>query len=286
MSLSLMNRIKRFSTHPATRRSAWMAGAALFIALCSPIPAHAQFDISLLIPYVVQLNSMMQTSLGVPLSSTSLTVSQSNSFTQNSVFPQDQLLQAQQMASGFQTQAGSNAVIVQTPRSSSQNSTNQAFESALLSGNPNATSAVPAYYTATYGASTTTNIPAQIQTIVDMNDALAQDAMKRSIQMDAVSDREFDLVQQLLGQASSAASGTAPILGVQADAWLIQANAYSQLAEADLLRVKGGELATTSAMYKLGASTQSTTSSGFTGVLGSQSTTSSPNAVHGSTTIH
>ena len=73
-----------------------------------------------------------------------------------------------------------------------------------------------------------------------MNDALAQDAMKRSIQMDAVSDRELDLVQQLLGQASSASSGTAPILTVQADAWLVQANAYSQLAEADLLRVKAG----------------------------------------------
>jgi hypothetical protein len=174
------------------------------------------------------------------------------------------------MATGLQTQASSGASIIQTLRSSSQNPTNQAFETALLSGNPNATTAVPAYYTATYGASSTTNIPPQIQTIVDMNDALAQDAMKRAIQMDAVSDRELDLVQQLLGQASSASSGTAPILTVQADAWLVQANAYSQLAEADLLRVKAGQLATTSAVYKLGASTQSTTSGAFTGILGSK----------------
>jgi hypothetical protein len=248
-----------------------MAGAGLFIALCSPTPARAQMDLAVLIPYVEQLNSMMQSSLGVPLSDIDAQTSAMNSFTQNSVYPQNQLQQSQQMATGLQTQAGSGASIVHTLRSSSQNSTNQAFETALLSGNPNATSAVPAYYSATYGSASTTNIPPQIQTIVDMNDALAQDAMKRSIQMDAVSDRELDLVQQLLGQASSASSGTAPILTVQADAWLVQANAYSQLAEADLLRVKAGQLATTSAIYKLGASTQSTTSGAFTGILGSRS---------------
>jgi len=269
--MQLRTKLKQFVSHPVTRRSSWMAVAGLFIALVVPTPAHAQFDIGVVIAYIEQLNSMMQSSLGVPLADIDTQTSAINSFTQNVVYPQGQLQQLQQMATGLQTQAGSGASIVQTPRSSSQNTTNQAFEAALLSGNPNATSTVPAYYTATYGASSTTNIPPQTQTIVDMNDALAQDAMKRSIQMDAVSDRELDLVQQLLGQASSASSGTAPILTVQADAWLVQANAYSQLAEADLLRVKAGQLATTSAIYKLGASTQSTTSGAFTGILGSRS---------------
>jgi hypothetical protein len=249
-----------------------MAVAGLFIALVVPTPAHAQFDLGAIIAYIEQLNSMMQSSLGVPLADIDTQTSAINSFTQNVVYPLSQMQQLQQMATGLQTQASSGASIIQAPRSSSLNTTNQPFETALLSGNPNATLAVAAYYTATYGASSTTNIPPQIQTIVDMNDALAQDAMKRSIQMDAVSDRELDLVQQLLGQASSASSGTAPILTVQADAWLVQANAYSQLAEADLLRVKAGQLATTSAIYKLGASTQSTTSGAFTGILGSKST--------------
>ena len=269
--MSLRNKLKQFASHPVTRRSAWMAGAGLFIALFSPAAAHAQMDLSVLIPYVEQLNSMMQSSLGVPLSHIDTQTAAINSFIQNSVYPQSQLQQAQQMATGLLTQASSGAAIVQTVRSSSLNATNQPFETALLSGNPNAASTVPAYYTATYGASSTTNIPPQIQTIVDMNDALAQDAMKRSIQMDAVSDRELELAQQLLGQASSASSGTASILGVQAGAWLVQANAYSQLAEADLLRVKAGQLATTSAIYKLGASTQATTTGAFTGILGSKS---------------
>ena len=57
-----------------------------------------------------------------------------NSFTQNSVYPQNQLQQAQQMATGLQTQASSGALTIHTLRSSSQNSTNQAFETALLSG--------------------------------------------------------------------------------------------------------------------------------------------------------
>ena len=269
--MSLRSKLKQFASHSVTRRCTWMAGAGLFIALLSPTLAHAQFDVGAVIAYIEQMNSMMQSSLGVPLADINTQTSAMNSFTQNFVYPLNQLQQLQQMATGLQTQASSGAAIVQTPRSSSQNSTNQAFETALLSGNPNSTSAVPAYYTATYGASSTTNLPPQIQRIVDMNDALAQGAMKRSIQMDAVSDRELDLVQQLLGQASSASSGTAPILTVQADAWLVQANAYSHLAEADLLRVKAGQLATTSAIYKLGASTQSLTSGAFTGILGSKS---------------
>jgi hypothetical protein len=268
--MSLGSKLKQFASHPVTRRSAWMAAAGLFFALFSPGSAHA-LDFGVLVPYVEQLNSMMQSSLGVPLADIDTQTSSINSFTQNSVYPQSQLQQSQQMAAGLLAQASTGTSVIQAPRSSSQNATNQPFETALLSADPNATSAVAAYYTATYGASSTTNIPPQIQTIVDMNDALAQDAMKRSIQMDAVSDRELELVQQLLGQASSASSGTASILGVQADAWLVQTNAYSQLAEADLLRVKAAQLATTSAIYKLGASVQSTTTGAFTGILGSRS---------------
>jgi hypothetical protein len=66
--MSLRNKLKQFATHPVTRRSAWMAGAGLFIALCSPAPASAQAGLAVLIPYVEQLNSMMQSCLGVPLS--------------------------------------------------------------------------------------------------------------------------------------------------------------------------------------------------------------------------
>jgi hypothetical protein len=250
-----------------------MVTAGLFIALCAPTTAHAQFDTAAIMAFLEEMNSMMSSSIGGPLSAIDSTTGQSNNFTQNSVYPQDQLSQSQQQAAAFQTQANNNAVIVQTPRSSSLNATNQQFETALLSGDPNQTSAIPPYYAATYGAISTTNIPVQIQTIVDMNDALAKDAMKRSIQMDAVSDREFEIVQQLLGQASQASSGTAPILGVQADAWLIQADAYSQLAEADLLRVKAGQLATTSAMYKLGASSQASMLGAFHGYSTNSSTT-------------
>ena len=47
--MSLRNKLKQFATHPVTRRSAWMAGAGLFIALCSPAPAHAQMDTAAII---------------------------------------------------------------------------------------------------------------------------------------------------------------------------------------------------------------------------------------------
>lgn len=219
------------------------------------------------------------------LAAIDLNTSQANQFQQQTIYPQSQQQQYQQQATVYASQSSTNAGIVQTPRSSSLNSLNQPFEGALLSGNPNETSVVPTYYAQTYGANVTTNIPVQIQTIVDMNDALAQDAMKRAIQMDAMSAQELNMVQQLLTQANTASSGTAPILTVQADAWLVQADAYSQLAEADLLRVKAAELATDSSKYKLGSSGQSNTLSAFTGTLGGTSNANS-NGVAGSATSH
>ena len=45
---------------------------------------------------------MMQSSLGVPLSDIDAQTSAMNSFTQNSVYPQNQLQQSQQMAVGLE----------------------------------------------------------------------------------------------------------------------------------------------------------------------------------------
>src|SRR5438445_11938 len=50
-----------------------------------------------------------------------------------------------------------------------------------------------------------------------------------------------------------AAPGSAPILEAQADAWLVRANAYTQAATADLMRVRAAALADASADLKLGA---------------------------------
>ena len=83
-----------------------------------------------------------------------------------------------------------------------------------------------------------------------MTDAEAQDAMKKSMELDALADREMEVAQQLNRQIQSAAPGTAAILEAEGSAWVVQANAYSQSAMAELLRVESAGISNSSTDLK------------------------------------
>ena len=86
--------------------------------------------------------------------------------------------------------------------------------------------------------------------MVDMTDAAAQAAMKRAIEIDALADLELQAADQINQSIQTAAPGSAPIIEAQADAWLVRANAYTQSATADLMRVRAIDLANASANVK------------------------------------
>jgi hypothetical protein len=130
----------------------------------------------------------------------------------------------------------------------------QQLEAILLSRNPSQIGQTSTNYTALYGpVPTTTDASPQVRDLVDMTDAAAQDAMKRAIQIDALSDLEIQAATQINQSIQTAASGSAPIIEAQADAWLIRANAYTQAATADLMRLRAIDLANSSADIKMGA---------------------------------
>jgi hypothetical protein len=87
----------------------------------------------------------------------------------------------------------------------------------------------------------------------DMADAAAQAAMKRSIAIDNLADLEIQAANQINQSLQTAAPGSAPIIEAQADAWLVRANAYTQAAIADLMRVRAIDLADAGANIKSGA---------------------------------
>jgi hypothetical protein len=124
----------------------------------------------------------------------------------------------------------------------------------LLSRNPSLIPQTSSNYTALYGpVPTTTDASPQVRDLVDMTDAAAQDAMKRAIQIDALSDLEIQAASQINQSIQTAAPGSAPIIEAQADAWLVRANAYTQAATADLMRLRAIDLANSSADIKMGA---------------------------------
>ena len=86
-----------------------------------------------------------------------------------------------------------------------------------------------------------------------MADAAAQAAMKRAIAIDNLADLEIQAANQINQSLQTAAPGSAPIIEAQADAWLVRANAYTQAAIADLMRVRAIDLADAGADIKSGA---------------------------------
>jgi hypothetical protein len=99
-----------------------------------------------------------------------------------------------------------------------------------------------------------TDAPPQVRDLVDMTDAEAQAAMKKAVELDALADLELQAAEQINQQLQTAAPGSAPILEAQASAWLVRANAYSQSAMAELVRVRSIELANSGAQLKLSSS--------------------------------
>ena len=89
--------------------------------------------------------------------------------------------------------------------------------------------------------------------MVDMSDAEAQAALKKAVELDALADIEIAAADQINQQLQTAAPGIAPILQAQTAAWLVRANAYTQSATAELIRIRSIDLANTVAQLKLSA---------------------------------
>ena len=93
-------------------------------------------------------------------------------------------------------------------------------------------------------------MPQNIEYQIDMGDAQAQDALKKAIELDAFAARELEVAQKLNDQIAASAPGTAPILDAEASAWVVQANAYTQMGMAELLRLNSAGLSNRSGELK------------------------------------
>jgi hypothetical protein len=98
------------------------------------------------------------------------------------------------------------------------------------------------------------NASPQTRDMIDITDATAQAAMKRSLAIDAIADIEMQAADRINQELEQAAPGTAPMIEAEAAAWLVRANAYTQSALGDLMRVRAIALANGNAQLKINAS--------------------------------
>jgi hypothetical protein len=177
-----------------------------------------------------------------------------SNFEQKVVWPQNLINQARSLVGSVQGIFGQIEGVMRVPVNSATLPATQQFEQILLSRDPNQIAQTSAQYTAVYGAvPDATAASPQARDMVDMTDAAAQAAMKRAIEIDALADLELQAADQINQSVQTAAPGSAPIIEAQADAWLVRANAYTQAATADLMRVRAIDLANASANVKNGA---------------------------------
>jgi hypothetical protein len=127
----------------------------------------------------------------------------------------------------------------------------QQLEQQMLSANPNDIGTIGSAYQNVFSPlPAQTTVPQNVAYQIDMSDAQAEDALKKAIELDAFAARELEVAQKLNQQIAASAPGTAPMLDAEAGAWVVQANAYTQMGMAELLRVNSASISNRSGTLK------------------------------------
>ena len=251
--------------HPWYRPTVWKAAVTVIALMLLPGRAHGQFgiDLAAIMAALSKVESLMSTYVAAPLKTINQTQQTVAKYEQEVVYPIAAINQAKNSVTQFESQFSQVSNLFKGNVSSATLPQSQNLESILLSRNAGNLSTVSPQFQNVYGVVMPQNAASpQLRNMTDMTDAQAQDAMKRAIQIDALADAELAEADQMGQQISVAAPGSAPILEVEADVWVVRANAYTQAALAELMRTRGIDIANQSKMSKLAAA-DSTTSNGL-----------------------
>lgn len=216
-------------------------------------PAQSQFgiDLAAILAGLKEINNTLSSAVASPLKAINQVEQQERQFQQQVLYPVTAINSARQMATGFASSFLSLRQLGTMNISSAQLPNPQALERQMLSGNPNSIASIGNAYQSVFAPLPAQNaVPQNIANQIDMGDAQAQDAIKKAIELDAFAAREMEVAQKLNDQIAASAPGTAPILDAEASAWVVQANAYTQMGMAELLRLNSANVANRSGETK------------------------------------
>jgi len=241
------------------RNTVLLAFALAVAVLILPSKARSQLGLdpccAIISAGLDAISGLLKSVVAKPLASIQQIEQQAADFERQVVWPSAAINQARNLAVQAQGQFVQMRQVFQIPVSSATLPTPQQLEQSLLSRNPGAVAQISNYYSALYGPVVAqTDAPQPVRDLVDMTDAAAQAAMKRAVEIDALADLELQAAEQINHQLQTAAPGSADILEAQTSAWLVRANAYTQSAMAELIRVRSIELANEGARLKFSTS--------------------------------
>lgn len=242
-----------FVRKPIVRRIVLGGAGILILSAVAVRPAQSQFgiEVAAILAGLKEINSTLSSAVASPLKAINQVEQQEQQFQQNVLYPISAINSAKQMATGFTASFTSFRQLGTLNVSSATLPNPLQLEQQMLSGNPNNIAAITnAYQNVFAPLPAQTAIPQNVAYQVDMGDAQAQDAIKKAIELDAFAEREMEVAQKLNDQIAASAPGTAPILDAEASAWVLQANAYTQMGMAELLRLNSANLSNRSGELK------------------------------------
>lgn len=165
-------------------------------------------------------------------------------FQQNTVYPLAAINSARALVGQIQGIYNSIRGIWNTVVRSATLANPQGLENVILSKDAGQIANVSSRFSAVYSPLPAANeVHPSTRDVIDSSDAAAQAAMKRSIAIDDIADRELAAADQMMTALASTAPGTAEMIGAQAGAWVVRSQAYTQQALAEMMRLRAIELA-------------------------------------------
>jgi hypothetical protein len=262
-----VTRQARCSYHPSPLKIAIVLFAVLAII---PTRANGQFgiDTAAILAALSKMQSLMNTYIAAPLKTINQYEQSVAQYEQQIMYPLAAINQAKSSVVQFENQFNNVSGMFRVNVASATLPQSQNLETLLLSRNAGNVPVLSGQFQNVYGVVMAQNTASpEVRTMTDMTDAQAQDAMKRAIEIDALSDAELSEANQMGQQISQAAPGSAPILEADADVWVVRANAYTQAALAELMRTRGIDLANQSAISKMATSNNTNNNGLINGAL-------------------
>jgi hypothetical protein len=247
------------------------AVSIVLIIVLLPTSARSQFGLdpccAIISAGLNAISNLLKSVVATPLAAIQQLEQQAADFEQQVIYPITAINQAKALAVQFQAQFAQLRQLAHVAVASATLPNPQQLEQTLLSRAVSAVPTVSVNYNAVYGpVMSAADAPQQVRDVVDATDAEAKAAMMKAIEIDALADAELQAAEQINLQLQNAAPGSAAILEAQTSAWLVRANAYTQAAMAELVRVRSIELANQGAQLKFSAA-HATTLHGSAGQL-------------------
>ena len=237
--------MRRVLRHTLTQRIVLGAAGLAILSVVAVEPAHSQFgvDIAAILAGLKEVNSTLTSAVASPLKLIDKVAQEEQHFQQQVLYPIAAIDSARQMATNFSSLFLSFRQLASVNIASAQLPYPQQLERQMLSADPNDIGTIGSAYQNVFSPlPPPTAVPQNIAYQIDMGDAQAQDALKKAIELDAFAAREMEVAQKLNQQIAASAPGTAPMIDAEASTWVVQANAYTQMGMAELLRVNSANL--------------------------------------------